>query len=194
MIDKFRLYISAAPDLRFERDLLARAITEIPTTLGWTITQTPPASREPDLNAVRQADAHLLVMGIDIQAPVGLEWAVARRAGKPVTLLYKSTVTQTQAAQAFVRDVAKHGQWRAFEDAAGLRRLVLKLLAEQLIAQAVDYEMLPDEIDTLKAWRKALDEKQQGVVSDARTSADADAVILTTERFVPSEGKLLKPQ
>jgi hypothetical protein len=54
--------------------------------------------------------------------------------------------------------------------------------------------MSPDEIDKLKGWRKALDEKQQGVVSDARTSADADAVILTTERFVPSEGKLLKPQ
>lgn len=193
MIDKFKLYISAAPDLRIERDLLARAITEIPTTLGWTITQTPPASREPDLGAVRQADAHLLIMGSDIQAPVGLEWAVARRAGKLVTLLYKSSVTQTQAAQAFVRDVSKHGQWRAFEDAAGLRRIVLNLLTDLLMANAIAYEMLPDEIDRLKAWRKTLDEKQQRVVSDARAGADADAVILTTERFVPSEGKLLRP-
>jgi hypothetical protein len=192
-MDKFRLYISAAPDLRFERDLLARAITEIPTTLGWTITQTPPANREPDLEAVRLADAHVLMLGSDIQAPVGLEWAVARRAGKPVTLLYKSIVVQTQAARAFVRDVSKLGQWRAFEDAAGLRRLVLKLLADLLMANAIVYEMLPDEIDRLKAWRKTLDEKQQHAVSDARAGADADAVILTTERFMPSEGKLLKP-
>lgn len=199
MIDKFRLYISAAPDLRFERDVLARAITEIPTTLGWTITQTPTASREPDLAAVRQANAHLLILGSDIQAPVGLEWAIARRAGKPVVLLYKSSVTQTQAAQAFVREVAKQGNWRAFEDAAGLRRLVLKLLAERLISNAAGYEMLPDELDRLKAWRSTLDEKQKGAVSDARPSASsglaagADAVILTTERFIPAEGKLLKP-
>lgn len=197
-MDKFRLYISAAPDLRFERDVLARAITEIPTTLGWTITQTPPASREPDLSAVRLADAHLLILGSDIQAPVGLEWAVARRAGKQVTLLYKSSVTQTQAAQAFVRDVTKHGQWRAFEDAAGLRSFTLKLLGDLLITNAGAYEMLPDEIDKLKAWRKTLDEKQNRAVSDMRPStssgADADAIILTTERFVPSEGTLLKPE
>jgi hypothetical protein len=193
-MDKFGLYISAAPDLRFERDLLARAITEIPTTLGWAITQTPPASREPDLSAVRQADAHLLIMGSDIQAPVGLEWMVAHRASKPVTLLYKSSVTQTQAAQAFVREVSKHGQWRAFEDAVVLRRLALKLLADQLLAHAMLYELLPDEIDKLKAWRRTLDEKPKGAVNDARAGADADAVILTTERFVPSEGKLLRPE
>jgi hypothetical protein len=193
-MDTFRFYISAAPDLRFERDLLARAIAEIPTTLGWTITQTPPASREPDLEAVRLAHAHVLMLGSDIQAPVGLEWAVARRAGKPVTMLYKSSVVQTQAAQAFAREVSKHGQWRAFEDAAGLRRLVLKLLADVLMSNAIEYEMLPDEIDRLNAWRKTLDEKQQRAESDARAGADADAIILTTERFVPSEGKLLRPE
>jgi hypothetical protein len=193
MIDKFRLYISAAPDLRFERDVLARAITEIPTSLGWTITQTPPASREPDLGAVRQAHAHLLMLGSDIQAPVGLEWAMARRADKPVTLLYKSTVIQTQSAQAFMREVLKHGKWRAFEDATDLRRFTLKLLADQLITHAMAYELLPDETDKLKAWRKTLDEKQKVAVNDARAGADATAVILTTERFVPSEGRLLRP-
>ena len=40
MIHKLRLYISAAPDLSLERDLLVRSITEIPTLLGWTIKQT----------------------------------------------------------------------------------------------------------------------------------------------------------
>jgi hypothetical protein len=111
-----------------------------------------------------------------------------------VTLLYKSSVTQTQAAQAFVREVSKHGQWRAFEDAVVLRRLALKMLADQLLAHAMLYELLPDEIDKLKAWRRTLDEKPKEAVNDARAGADADAVILTTERFVPSEGKLLRPE
>ena len=193
MIDTFRLYISAAPDLRFERDVLARAITEIPTPLGWTITHTPPANREPDLEAIRLANAHLLILGSDIQAPVGLEWAVARRAGNPVTLLYKSSVSQTQAAQAFVRNVAKYDQWRAFEDAAGLRRFALRWLADRLISHAPDFALRPDEIDKLREWRKTLDEKSKRAVSDARAGADADAVILTTERYVPSEGKLIGP-
>jgi hypothetical protein len=91
MVDKLRLYISAAYDLRFERDVLARAIAEIPTSLGWTITQTPGPDQEANLDAVVQADVHLLILGSDIQAPVGLEWSTARRAGKQVSLLYKSS-------------------------------------------------------------------------------------------------------
>lgn len=191
MIDKLTLYISAAPELRFERDLLARSITEIPTSLGWTIKQTPGPDREPDLNALARADVHLLMIGSDIQAPVGLEWVTSRRAGNAVTLLYKASVMQTQAAQAFVRDVSKFGQWVAFDDAADLRRRALKLLADHLLTHAARYDLSAPELAKLRDWRKTLDGKPKQGVDDRRGGADANAVILTVERFVPSEGKLL---
>lgn len=193
MVDKLRLYISAAPDLRFERDLLARSITEIPTSLGWTIKQTPGSDRESDLDAVAGADVHLLMIGSDIQAPVGLEWAASRRAGNAVTLLYKASVPQTQAAQAFVRDLRKHGQWLAFDDAADLRTRALKLLADHLLAHVAHYELDVREAKALRDWRKTLDDKPRKNVDDRRGGAEESAVILTTERFTPSEGKLLRP-
>jgi hypothetical protein len=192
MIDKLLLYISAAPELRFERDLLARSITEIPTSLGWTIRQTPGSDREPDLDAVAHAHVHLLMLGSDIQAPVGLEWAASHRAGHAVALLYKASVQQTQAARAFVRDVSKFGQWVAFDDAAELRIRALKLLADHLLAHAARYDLDEQEQKGLRQWRRALDDKPKKGVDDRRGGADESAVILTTERFTPSEGKLLR--
>jgi len=41
MADRVLLYISAASDLALEREVLSRAIIEIPTSLGWRIIQTP---------------------------------------------------------------------------------------------------------------------------------------------------------
>lgn len=193
MIDKLLLYISAAPELRFERDLLARSITEIPTSLGWQIKQTPGPDREPDLDAVARADVHLLMIGSDIQAPVGLEWVASRRAGHAVTLLYKASVQQTQAARAFVRDVSKFGQWIAFDDATELRTRALKLLADHLLTHATRYDLDEQELKALRQWRKALDDKPKKGVDDRRGGADESAVILTVERYVPSTGKLLKP-
>ncbi len=193
MVDKLRLYVSAASDLRFERDVLARAVTEIPTSLGWTITQTPGANHEPDLEAVARANVHLLVLGSDIQAPVGLEWTAARRAGNSVALFYKSSALQTQAAQAFVREVAKFGRWQAFADVFELRWRALRLLVDHILTHSARYEIGAAEVEALRAWRKTLDAKAKDkkAVDDTRGGAEQSAVILTTERFIPSEGKLL---
>jgi hypothetical protein len=196
MVDKIRLYISAAPELRFERDALARAITEIPTSLGWAITQTPSADHQPDLEAVAQANFHLLILGSDIQAPVGLEWATARRAGNHVTLLYKSSALQTQAAQAFMREVARYGQWHTFADAFELRWRALRLLADHILANTTRYEIGSQEAEKLQAWRRTLDAqaREKKMASDAHGGAEQSAVILTTERFIPSEGRLLRSE
>lgn len=179
--------------MRFERDLLARAVAEIPTSLGWTITQTPGADREPNLDAVTRADVHLLILGSDIQAPVGLEWATARRAGNVVALFYKSSALQTQAAQAFVREAAKFGRWQGFSDASELRWRALRLLVDHILAHSARYEISAAEAETLRAWRKAL-AKDNKAVDDARGGAEQSAVILTTERFTPSEGRLLRTE
>lgn len=186
------LFISAARDLRLERDVIARAVTEIPTTLGWTIKQTPPAGRESDLAAVARADVHVLLLGRDIQAPVGLEWITARRAGCAVTL-YVHDVPQTQAASGFMREVNRQrrsdGQdWQRFKDAHDLRLKVLRLLGEHLLAHVADYDLADAEQARLRAWLAALSDKPG---ADLRAADEAGGVILSTERYVPREGKLI---
>ena len=54
-MDFFSLYISAASDLRPEREVLAKAITEIPVSLGWQIKLSPiDPPEELDLDAIRR--------------------------------------------------------------------------------------------------------------------------------------------
>ena len=186
-LEKLLLFISATPDLRLERDVVARAVTEIPTSLGWTIKQTPSAGRESDLHAVHAADVHLLLLGRDIQAPVGLEWASARRAGRQVQL-YQLDTRQTQAGTAFAREAGRHRAWTLFKDAVELRRLALAVLGDHLLAHAAAYDIAEKELAELRKWRAMLTHKK---IDDLRAKDESGGVILSTERFVPKEGTLL---
>jgi hypothetical protein len=182
------LYLSAARELRFERETIARAVSEVPTSLGWSIKGTPPPSRESDLTAVAHADAHVLLLGRDIQAPVGLEWAAARRAGRTPYLFAQDTA-HTQAAGAFMREVSRSGAWLAFKTAHDLREQVLRLLGDQLLARADALALNDKERERLRVWRTGITDK---ALPDARADEDASGLILSTERYEPSNGTLLR--
>jgi hypothetical protein len=190
MADRVLLYISAASDLASEREVLSRAITEIPTSLGWRITQTPVGDEPLALQAAAQADLHLLILGGDIRAPVGAEWLAARRAGRTPTLFLKDSA-HTLAARFFIRDLEHYAVWRPFNDATDLRRQVLVLLVEHILDHAMHYQIAPDEFEKLRAWRKQLEAPEKKPADKTRGGAGASSVILSPERFVPTEGKLV---
>jgi len=190
MADRVLLYISAASDLTLEREVLSRAITEIPTSLGWRITQTPIGDEPLDLEAAAQADLHLLILGGDIRAPVGAEWLAARRAGHMPTLFLKQSA-HTPAALFFIRDLERYAAWRPFDDAADLRRQVLALLVEHILNYAIHYQINPDEFEKLRTWRKQLETSEKQPVDKTRRGAGASSVILSPERVISSEGKLV---
>jgi len=191
MADRVLLYISAAPDLALEREVLSRAITEIPTSLGWRITQTPIGDEPLDLEAAAQADLHLLILGGDIRAPVGVEWLAARRAGRIPTLFLKQSAHHTPAAAFFIHDLERYAAWRPFDDAADLRRQVLTLLVEHILNHAIHYQINPDEFEKLRTWRKQLETPEKQPVDKTRGGAGASSVILSPERVISSEGKLV---
>ena len=78
----FLLYISAATDMEAERDILARTVIDIPADVTWRIEQSPRGNEPIDLSAVTKADTHLMLLGSDIRAPIGLEWIIARQFGR----------------------------------------------------------------------------------------------------------------
>jgi hypothetical protein len=192
MAERILLYISAASDLGLEREVLSRAVTEVPTSLGWRITQTPVADEPLDLKAAARADLHLLLLGGDIRAPVGAEWLAARRAGHAPTLFLKQGVHHTPAALVFIRDLERYATWRSFDGAADLRQQVLALLTEHILNRATYYQIGPNELERLRAWQKQLEASEKQTVDRTRGGAGASSVILSTERFIPSEGKLVR--
>ncbi|HBY97184.1 MAG: hypothetical protein M5U01_42320 [Ardenticatenaceae bacterium] len=191
MADTVLLYISTAADLAPEREVLGRAVTELPVTLGWRVVQTPRADESLDLAAAAQADVHLLLLGSDIRAPVGLEWIAARRAGCSTVFFLKKGASRTPAAQAFAHEVERQTSWRLFEDAADLRRQVLARLAGHLLARAEYYVLRPAEFEALRAWRDALEKAEPRPPDETRGGAGDSAVILSPERFTPSDGVVI---
>lgn len=194
MLSQVNLYISAAADLEREREVLSKAVAEIPVDLGWRIVQSPRGSQPLDLTAIRQADVHLLLLGGDIRAPIGQEWHTARWAGRRPVLLLKQMEMRTAAALDFIRYVEQVASWQRFGDAADLRRQVLHLLGEHIWNQGERYGLTLAEVERLKGWREELaiattagDEPMRGGVGES-------SILFSQERFVPSKGVLIEPK
>jgi hypothetical protein len=192
MADQILLYISAAQDLEREREILGRAVVDIPVTLGWRIMQSPMHALPVDQDAIIKSDLHLLLLGGDIRAPIGFEWRIARQAGKHTELFLKQRTQRTPAAQAFIRHVEEIEEWMPFKDGADLRLQSLKLISRHILDQAGYYSLSPSEIERLLSWKKELEAAETTTVDEQRGVTGENSVILSLERFVPSEGILLK--
>jgi hypothetical protein len=192
MADQVLLYISAAQDLKREREILGRAVVEIPVTLGWRIVQSPVHGSLVDQDAIIHSDLHLLLLGGDIRAPVGFEWRIARQSGKRTELYLKQRIEHTPAAQAFIRHVEEIAEWKPFSSGADLRLQVLKLISNHILDRAGYYQLSPAEIDGMMTWQKELETAEVSTVEEQRGVTGESSVILSVERYVPSEGVLLK--
>jgi hypothetical protein len=191
MHNSVMLYVSAANDLAPEREILGRAVTQVPVSLGWRIIQSPGRDDPVDLDAVARASVHLLLLGSDIRAPVGLEWQTARRAGRwPVPFL-KQGILRTPAAQNFVRYLGSQATWRPFKDGADLRAQVLKLLGGWLLERAGFYALSPLEVGRLEDWLSSLDTLRPAPEGETGEGAGDSGVLLSPERYEPSDGILI---
>ena len=191
-IPPFRLYISAGPDLRPERELLGTAIAEIPIDLGWRINYSPTGNEPLDLGAIGSSDLHFVLMGGDISAPVGLVNYFAMRDGRRSTLLLKIGVNRTLAATAFVRFLENSSQWQPFSDGQSLRSVFLKTLTARLVEMASRFRFSEAEVKKLLDWGGEINDQNGINEGELGSGASASSVILSVERFHPSEGVLLK--
>ncbi len=150
---RFRLFVSAGPDLEPEREVIGRVVAQLPVQLGWEIKRTPPPgeSRQTDTEAIANCDLFLLLMGQDIVAPVGVEWDVARRSGRAVVPLLRKGA-HTPAAAIFLRET--HLSWQPFETLAELEQLVREALVNTLLERATDFVLTPEEWEALQQLQK----------------------------------------
>jgi hypothetical protein len=192
MVNQVLFYISAASDLEAEREILGRAVTEVPVDLGWRVVQSPAGNGPVDLEAVAAAGVHVVLMGADIRAPIGLEWQTAWQAGRrPVVLLREDTL-RTPAGQEFVRMVGKAQRWGRYRDGADLRRQVMTLLVAHLLDHAATYVLTPDEISELIALSDKLAASSEAVDEATRGGAGDSSVLLSRQRLVTEGGVVIE--
>ena len=191
MVDILHLYISAASDLDLERESLSRLVAEIPVTLGWRVIQSPIHGEMLNTNAITEADVHILLLGSDIRAPIGLEWRLARHANRMPVPYLKENVVRTMAAMDFIRYLEDQTAWRKYKDNVDLRQQVQRYLTDHILAHASYFALRSAEIEKLTTWRKTLDtpEKQP---PDLHGGIGESSVVLSPERYIPSEGVLIQ--
>lgn len=156
MSTQVRLFVSAAPAEDGARELLGRALAEMPINVGWIIKRTP------DLDSVAECHLFALVLGRDIVAPVGLELWWARRTEKPI-VAYVVEGRRTPACQVFFQDNL-HLDWRMYGDFAGLRRAFLLDMSRFLLLHGERYGVTVVDAEILRGFMSRL-EKSASVSS-----------------------------
>jgi len=187
-------YISAASDLDSEREILGRAVADVPGDLDFRVVQPPDGNGLVDVDAIASADVHIVVMGGDIRAPVGLEWQLARQTGRPPVVFLRHDTLRTPAGQDFVRFVAQFQMWEPFDSGTMLRSKVLMLLADHILAHAVRHGLTADEIVRLQVWRDALATSPQAVDEVTRGGAGESSIVLSRRRIVTAGGVAIEKE
>ncbi len=192
LIPPFRLYISAGRDLRPERELLGAAIAEIPVDVGWRISYSPMGNEPLDLEVIESSDLHFVLMGGDISAPVGMVHYYARRKGRRSTLLLKVGVNRTLGATEFIRLLGKSDQWQPFSDRKSLRSIFLRTITSRLVEMTSNFHLSEVEVEKLLTWGAEINDLTGLSEAELGRGAGDSSVIMSLERFHPSEGVLLK--
>lgn len=187
MASQVRLFISGGPDQEPARELLGQALAEFPVNVGWVIKRTP------DVDAVAESHLFLLLLGVDITAPVGLELYWAQRTEKP-TFAYRMDVTRTPAGQVFVQETAGL-DWRRCRDLSALRRRVLTDLSRFLLNNAERYGITLPEAQRLQAFIAALEKAATEAAGEQPAPKPAGAggggVILAPGKDQPQGARLI---
>ena len=183
MATRARLFVSGGPDQEPVREMLGRALAEIPVNVGWVIKRTP------DVDSVAESHLHLLFLGSDIWAPVGLELWWAQRTEKPI-LAYCADLRRTPAGQVFYQEHAWL-RWRRFNEVSHLRRLVLADLGRFLVGHAERYGLTLVEAEMLRGFMTKLDKPEPVSIPARATGAGGGGVILAPGKDEPPGARLV---
>jgi hypothetical protein len=183
MSTRARLFVSGAPDREPARELIGRALAELPVNVGWVIKRTP------DVDSVAECHLFMVLLGPDIWAPVGLELWWARRTEKPI-LAYEADVLHTPAGLAF-RQENGGLDWTRYAQLADLRRIVLKDLSRFLLSHAERHGLTLLEIESLHAFLATLDKSAPLAAPAKATGAGGGGVILAPGKDQPPGAHLV---
>jgi hypothetical protein len=183
MATRARLFVSGGPDQESAREMLGRALAEMPVNVGWVIKRTP------DVDSVAESHLYLLFLGADIWAPVGLELWWAQRTEKPI-LAYGADLLRTPAGRVFYQENAWL-IWKRFSDLPHLRRLVLADLGQFLLSHAERYGLTRIEAEALRGFMTKLDKPEPAAIPAKARGAGGGGVILAPGKDEPPGARLV---
>ncbi|MBC7256881.1 MAG: hypothetical protein H5T66_12350 [Chloroflexi bacterium] len=179
------VYISGSREVDAECELVGRLLAEMTPSVRWVIKRTPRSFEHvnPDLAQLRRSQFYLILLAVDITAPMGVEWQAAKQGGLAIMAYRHSGVIPSPAATIFARESGL--RWQTYQSPQEFIRLFERDLITRLIEGTPGYGLDLADIEELSRRLKALDEadeKAQSEGGEERRGAGRGGVILPAEQ------------
>jgi hypothetical protein len=182
MAKELAIYVSASPELDAECELLGQLLASLPRSVRWTIKRTPGPHEPgiPDLKALRGSQFYVILLGMDIMAPIGVE-LVAALEERVLTMAYRARrMAPSPAAAYFAQNVEV--EWRWYDTPQEFVQQFEKRLITELISGTPGYGLALGDLEELSARLKALEEEVDSAEVEERRGAGRGGVILSADR------------
>jgi hypothetical protein len=185
MEKEIALYISAAAEMDAECELVGQLLAGMPKAIRWNIKRTPapyePAN--PDLVALRGSQFYLILLGMDIVAPMGVEWLAARTAGLAILAFRHTGVASSPAAAVFERNSGL--AWDSYQTPQEFIAQFERAFITRLIQGSPGYGLEIEDLEALATRLKALQSSEaasssQGTAQEERRGAGRGGIILAS--------------
>jgi hypothetical protein len=182
------IYISAAPAMDPECELLGQTLAQLTPAVRWEVRRTPRSAAHDnlDLDALRASPLYLILLGADIVAPMGVEWMAAQQAHLHAFAYRSTKAVPSPAASAFARNAGL--SWIPYDSPLDLQRQFERALIEALVdgtpglgLHLADIESLAERLRVLEGERAARQGKT-APESEERRGAGGGGIILPRGR------------
>ena len=171
------VYISASAEMDAECEVIGQTLAGVTTTRRATIRRTPEGGN-PDLEGLTSSHIYIILLGTDLEAPIGVEWEAARRAGL-ATLGYRNAeVTPSPAMTDFLR--RQEFAWQEYHTPAEFRRKMERTLLKRLLDETPGTGLDLTAVEQIAARLKEIEgeEQQDEGPAEERRGAGRGGIIL----------------
>jgi hypothetical protein len=182
MEKELAIYVSAAPEMDAECELLGQLLATLPKSVRWTIKRTPGPHELgiPDLEALSGSQFYVILLGMDIMAPIGVELQAALEE-RVLTMAYRSRrVAPSPAAAYFAQNAPV--EWHWYDTPQEFVQQLEKRLITELISGTPGYGLGLSDLEELSARLRALEKEADSAEDDERRGAGRGGVILPAGR------------
>lgn len=181
MVTELGLYVSAAAEMDAECELLGQMLAGMPDSIRWVIKRTPQEAWEgnPDLEYLEQSRFYVLLLGMDVKAPMGVEWQAALESDLACFAYRKKDAPPSPAASIFAQRAEL--PWHYYDSPREFVRDLEERLIHELVSGTPGYGLDLAAIQKLSARLEELSTQNDERKSEDRRGAGSGGVILTSK-------------
>jgi len=178
---ELRIYVSASPEMDAECELLGQLLADMPKSIRWIIKRTPGRHRRanPDIDALRRSHLYLILLGMDITAPVGVEWRAAQEAEQSAFAYRSARTLISPAAASFIRYSGM--TWQLYQTPADFIQKFERAMITRLIEGTPGFGLGVAEIEELSVRLQGLERAEEKPADEKRRGAGRGGVILPSD-------------